>query len=42
MAAAVAEEAASKRCRMVAFGVNSTQRNEPVMIIVNIDCDENS
>jgi len=30
MAAAIGEEAARKSCTMVAFGVISTQRNEPV------------
>jgi len=43
MAAAIAKEAARKRCSMVAFGVSSTQRNEPVgFIIVNIDSNDNS
>jgi len=32
MAAAVAEKADRKNCTRVAFGVNSTQRNEPVRI----------
>jgi len=34
MAAAIGEEAARKNCTRVAFGVNSTDRNEPVRVII--------
>jgi len=34
MAVAIAEEAAKKGCNMVAFGTTSTERNEPVRVII--------